>query len=332
MQKIYSYVRALFWMGPCLGFNFCVYADVGTLKDKAAESVAQCFAQQSLLLKIPNIIAPGEVIETIASQLRPSDCEVCQNDQAKALWKREVSRAQVNRLEGMMRKYGDWISLPQGGKMSPVAPTQEFWVEVMENNPSKFKDQIYCQDTYREAVIHGKVIGMCPDFPMEQVSAINRGLKNSDIELIARLNQIYQAAGYPVRFRRQTKDEYHWADTEGGANPKLSEDAFLPAQDPRYLGRFTPFWEISHLDIEDPSRRCHSEENQPRSMMLNAPNAYGFRRSGVWEWTQDRDGPLRILVGGSWHVHFYGASSGYLFSALPRHSFPYVGPGHLVRF
>jgi hypothetical protein len=226
-----------------------------------------------------------------------------------------------------MNKFGEFIPLPKDGSISPVAPTQELWVEVMRNNPSFFKEKKYCPDTYREVVKNGKRIGMCPDFPMDTIIPVSEGKKDSDVEFIAQMNLIYQNAGLDVSFRRATGDEYRWAESEGGNNPKSAED--------RDLWKFFPYGEISDRDPRDLLKPSPSGEHQPRSMVDNAPNGFGFRRSGVWEWVEDMlspDSKYRNFVGGSWSKGYPGYSaSGDPESGKPVRRSSMIGPARLVK-
>jgi hypothetical protein len=164
---------------------------------------------------------------------------------------------------------------------------------------------------------------MCPDFPMESVIAVNQGLKDSDVELMAELSRIYRNAGLSVEFRRATREEYNWADTEGGAAPKTEHDP--------HLGKAIAYFQISDKDPDDLTKPSPSGENQPRSILKNAPNAFGFRRSGVWEWVEDMDGSIRGLVGGCWDFDPRYVVSGCQNASLPDYRCHSIGPSRLVR-
>ena len=164
----------------------------------------------------------------------------------------------------------------------------------------------------------GQVIGMCPDFPVEQVAAESIGEKDSDQELIEELNRIYANAELPTRFRRAKPAEYHYADTAGGSEPKVADKAHL-AQ----LGLFTPHIDNSYQSALDGA--------QTRSIRENAPNSLGFRRSGVWEWADEMDYSRREVVGGSWHCQPSMTASGSRMSFSPNNRLFNTGPSRLVR-
>jgi hypothetical protein len=216
-------------------------------------------------------------------------------------------KGKVNQIETLL-KSNQFISLPQGGAISPLPVTQELWVEVMGNNPSQFKEKKHCPETYKEIKVDGKSIGMCPDFAPDRILAVSRGKKDSDLEFIQKLNQIYKNAGLKTKFRRQTRKEFAWADTAGEKAPKSANDPLLK--------KFTPYREIS---------------NQPRSIMTNEPNTLGFRRSGSWEWAQDKDGSYQALVGGSWFNYPAYVASGFRYSNSPRNRSYLIGSSRLVR-
>jgi hypothetical protein len=303
------------------------FATPSSLKELAAKKVAATFAQQQPLLTIPQEVAPSEVLGAIASYLSPSDFDFFQNDEASKTW----YQLKVNRIEGIMNQFGAFIPLSLNSEwsnskdaISPVAPTQELWVEVLGVNPAYFKEKKYCPDTYKEVGVNGVKIGMCPDFPVERVIAIDRGNKDSDEEFMAALKRIYTQAGLHVEFRRPTYAEYDWADTEGGTRPKL-------ATDPDF-GKATPNCDISNKDPLDLTKPSPSGDEQPRSMLMNAPNAFGFRRSGVWEWIhEDIVSSKRSVVGGSWYDFPKHAVSGYRDWFRQNLLANSVGPSRLVK-
>jgi hypothetical protein len=154
--------RFIFYFGFLNSFIFLVhsvaYATPSSLKELAAKKVAGTFPQQQPLLIIPQEIAPSEVLETIASYLSSSDFELFQNEDASKTW----YQLKVNRIEAIMNQFGDFIPLSLNPEwsdskdaISPVAPTQELWVEVLGVNPARFKEKKYCPDTYKEVVANG---------------------------------------------------------------------------------------------------------------------------------------------------------------------------------
>jgi hypothetical protein len=127
---------------------------------------------------------------------------------------------------------------------------------------------------------------------VERVIGVNQGKKESNIEFVAELSRIYRKAGLNVEFRWATSQEYDWADTAGGTAPKTQHDP--------HLWKATPYREISNRDPDDLTKPSPSKEDQPRSIWKNAPNAFGFRRSGVWERLEYKDGQKGYLAGGGW--------------------------------
>jgi hypothetical protein len=236
----------------------------------------------------------------------------------------------VSRIEEIVDKYGGFIPLPgddslsNGDEIAAFGIPQELWVEVMGNNPSFFKEEKHCpgpQGPHKKMIIHGVLISMCPEFPVETIRGTNYGKKDSDEEFIAKLNKIYEKAGRKNRFRCSRVDEYYYADTVGGASLKRESDALLDKNDPRYLGNYTPY--------------MGDEKDQPRSILENVPNALNFRRSGVQEWIMNNNfkSNPRNLVGSS-----YGHTSDIADSKNPPLSIwsgmepvKYVGPCRLVR-
>jgi hypothetical protein len=245
-------------------------------------------------------------------------------------------KAKAAKVDAILNKFGDFIALSGNPKwsdskdsISPVAPTQELWIEVLGSNPAHFREKKYCPEpgAHRIVLIRGKPVEMCVDFPVDSVIAVDQGKKDSDVEFMAALKRIYSKAGLEVEFRRPTREEYHWADTEGETSPKVGNDPDL--------GKATPYWEISNKDPKNLSNPSPSGAHQPRSIWDNAPNAFGFRRSGVWEWVEDMDVSGRGLVGGCWHGSPRYAASGYRGSVSPDYRLSDwlsdFGPARLVR-
>ena len=139
-----------------------------------------------------------------------------------------------------------------------------------------------------------KKVEMCSDFPVDSVQAQNDGRKNSDEEFINKLNRVYEILGLDTRYRRATAEEFEWADTEGGMAPKLNNDD---------LWRYATYRDISDKDPTqhpDQSPLLFSKEKQSHGVNVKEANVFGFRRSGLWEWTDNMVGADRVLVGGSW--------------------------------
>lgn len=274
---------------------------------------------------------PDEIQIKILSNLNPADLKCAAESNVKffqiARTKRVKQAAfvngykeQVKKIEELMNRFGSFIPLSGNNDwknsneaIAAAGVDQELFVTVMKHNPSKFKELKYCPNTHKVVFIDGAWVEMCPDFPVDSVSAQSRGVKDSDEELIERMNEIYHKAGLNIQFRRPTRAEYNWADTVGGVHPKVANNA----DDLVELGAAMPHMKISDRDPRNPqdaTRTSPSKERQPRSMFDNAPNLLGFRRSGVWEWVgkgsqpdassgnsgESEYDPNFGIVGGSW--------------------------------
>jgi hypothetical protein len=229
-------------------------------------------------------------------------------------WKRKVAK-----LERLFGKYGGFTKLSENKEIANFPFTQEIVVEILGNNPSVFSKVAYCFDTYMEVKIAEETISMCPDLPSDSIIAVNKGRKNSDEEIYAELNRIYKNAGLVKEniFGRATFEEWNYADTEDGTNPKLSEHSNLSQDDSKFLGKFTPYLLFSDVF--------------PRSVFKNAPNAWGFRRAGNLEWVEDMKGWYRLVVGGSWYHLPNKAISGSWSMKSPFTPHSYIGASRMVR-
>lgn len=210
-----------------------------------------------------------------------------------------------------------------------IGVSQELWFEVMGNNPSRFKEKKYCPETYREVEVietDGTIekVPLCPELPVERVQIKNGRERNSNEEFIDRFNIALALAHKDFRVRSATVYEYLWADTEGEKNPKRVDDP--------------DFWQyVTHhlisnkapLDLSQPSP---SGESQPHGVKAKKGNAFGFKRSGVWELTGDIDRRWVIAVGGSWfHGPWDGASEDKRMGVGPLFSESWLGAARLVR-
>ena len=292
---------------------------------------------KELEVKIPDDLV-GETMSFVNDQT----LEGLTRDFRKFAYERDHNRwlAKVAQIERLFRKYdvlgqtrGGFILLPGGdAAISSTGVDQELWVTVMGNNPSFFKLDRYCPagapGAYKEIEVRGVVVGMCPDLPVDMFSQVRDG--NYDKKFQDELNRIYQNAGLATRFRDQRYDEYFYADTQGGEvnrrgevcykpdnyRPKLEEHALLDPGHTDFLGKYTPYREISG--------QSPSGDHQPRSIAQNAPNSLGFRRSGVWEWVSEN-----MIIGGSWRQAPMFSASSYQFIANSHREA--LGPSRLVK-
>ena len=283
--------------------------------------------------QLPVLDFPIELVGMVYSHLSPKKLELVSKTTRKSYAAartvdRDRYRQKLKRAEKLL---GDFILLPipQVGSIAASAYPQELWVEVMHNNPSDFKKKKYCPKTHKEVEVFKedgstRKVEMCSDFPVDRVNANDRE-KDSDGEFINKLNRIYEILELDTRYRRATVEEYEWADTEGGRAPKLNNDD---------LWRYATYLEISD---EDPTQHpgqsplLFSKEIQPHGVNSKEANTFGFRRSGLWEWTDNMLGGDRVLVGGGWGSSRDYAVSGFRFGYCPNTRSTGVGPARLVR-
>lgn len=191
--------------------------------------------------------------------------------------------------------------------IAAIGMTEAFLVELLGRNPSDRHGLLdfrirFCADEYRELMIRGVRVGMCPSFPASGTSFIDNE------KILVDLNLVYEKAGRPDRFRMQSIAEYSWADTVGGQKPKREHDRDL--------------WKYANI----------ANDERQRSVFANKPNPLGFRRSGVWEWTSDwYNSQARNLIGASYRATALGAASGALIQYDPTVQYETVGPSRLVR-
>jgi len=329
----------------------CVIAGFGTLVSGESFAVGDRGFQDLPFEIIQNIYSPmnlkerrearvNRLTDAVAVDLNKGDIGIV-GSKFKEKFERIENLLELDQfieLPVKARTWRDWLwdskDFGPSHAISHIGVSQELWFEVMGNNPSKFKEEKYCPDgpgkhkfgsVFKQDGTTEKV-PMCPDLPVEQVQAENDGNKNSDEEFITRLNKAFELAGKDIKFRRATFKEYVWADTEGGTNPKL-------ANDPNFW-KYATHYKISNLDpTQDPDLniRLSSNEGQTHGVKAKDGTSLGFKRSGVWEWTVDMEGSLRVFVGGSWDDLPELATSGNRGAGWPDNQDSNFGAARLVR-
>ena len=199
------------------------------------------------------------------------------------------------------------VTLSKAFEIGATEITQLQWVVVMGSNPSYFKEEKYCKDSYAE--ING--VAICADLPVERVSW------NEIQDFIAEYNKRAKDA---YTYRLPTEAEWEYAARAG------TQTAYAFGEDVSKLKDYAWYYENS--------------ENQSHSVATKAANAWGLydMHGNVWEWVNDwyegqlkggtdpkgpQSGSFRVIRGGGW---FNGAS--YLRSGFRGN----VGPGERINF
>lgn len=275
---------------------------------------------------------PVEMVEEIFSHLSPQELRAARvDDRTDAIIEfmdPNSFNKRFKRIEALL-ELEEFIPLPNSNQaLSHIGISQELWVEVMGNNPSRFTDKKYCPNSHKIKDVYRKngnvvKVEMCRDLPVETIKAKEGESKYSDQAFIDRLNVLYEIQKLDTRFRRATAQEYSWADEAGGIAPKQIMDT--------EFWKYVTYHQISDRAPLDLSRPSPSGEHQTHGVKAKLPNILGFYRSGVWEWTDTVVDSVRVLVGGSWSTVPERAVSGfrYLIHVGPR--VPAIGAARLVR-
>ena len=183
------------------------------------------------------------------------------------------------------------VTLTKDFEIGSTEVTQLQWVVVMGSNPSHFKEESYCPESYME--ING--VSLCSDFPVESVSW------NAVKEYISAYNK---RAKDNFTYRLPTETEWEFA-ARAGTSTAYS------------FGN-------SSSELTDYAWFSENSGEQTRAVATKKPNPLGIYdvHGNVWEWVEDwYDGPYpnssvtnprslnprglisifsRIIRGGSW--------------------------------
>ena len=156
-------------------------------------------------------------------------------------------------------------TLTKGFEIGSTEVTQLQWVVVMGSNPSFFKKDSYCPESYMEI----KGVSLCPDFPVESVSW------NDVKEYISAYNE---RAKDNFTYRLPTETEWEFA-ARAGTNTQYS---------------FFPTIKRGSELLPDYAWFSGNSENQTRAVATKKPNPLGIYdvHGNVLEWVEDVYGDI----------------------------------------
>ncbi len=202
------------------------------------------------------------------------------------------------------------VTLSKDFEIGATEVTQLQWVVVRGSNPSYFKEESYCPDSYME--ING--VGLCSDLPVERVSW------NEIREFITEYNNRAND-GYTYSLPTEAQWEY--------AARASTQTAYSFGDNPSQLGTYAWYSENSN--------------NQTHYVASKAANPWGLydMHGNVWEWVQDRydlfsssattdpvgptSGSNRVLRGGGWYGLAQYLRSAFRHFGAPDYSIGNVG-------
>jgi len=190
-----------------------------------------------------------------------------------------------------------------GFQMEVTDVTQMQYFKIMGSNPSRFKTQAYCPNSFTS---DGG--GMCPNNPVETVSW------NDAQNYINKLN----AGNDGFNYRLPTEAEWEYA-ARAGTNTTYS-----------FGDSASTLGDYAWIDSNSGSKT--------HEVKTKKPNAFGLydMHGNVWQWVQDwygnydvndstnpkgaSSGSSRVLRGGSWKYDAGGARSAFRYSGSPGNS------------
>jgi formylglycine-generating enzyme required for sulfatase activity len=216
--------------------------------------------------------------------------------------------------EAMVRELGHFVSIPGGTyeigsppeeanrkdneklhsinlsefSIMDAAVTQEIYAKVMGANPSNFKEQRYCPQSFKEIEVKGVRVPVCADHPVEMVSWDDAN------EFIRHLNA--RATNYKYALPTE-------AQIEVGFRGGTSTAYVTGRNDDIGLGNYVWY-----------NGNSRSQTHPVKSKLANK---FGIYRCGVQEWAQDwyeesyssstgldpqgpTSGVYRVIRGGGW--------------------------------
>ena len=204
--------------------------------------------------------------------------------------------------------------------------TQRQWVDVMGENPSFFKEQRFCVDSYQSIDTDKGVVTLCPNHPVENISWYE--VQNFIDKLNKRLG-LKGCYGMPKVsakcLRLPTEAEWEFA-ARGGTTT-----AYSFGDDPTLLDKYGQYAENSNKQ----THRIRAKEANPFGLYDMHGN--------VWEWVQDiykenlpggEDPienitssltPLRAIRGGSGNESTKYLRSAYRSNGRPEQGYNVVG-------
>jgi formylglycine-generating enzyme required for sulfatase activity len=196
-------------------------------------------------------------------------------------------------------------------EISETAVTQESYVLITGTNPSYFKEQKYCPESFKEIEVNKMKIPACSDHPVETVSW------DEAKQYVKRLSDQDSKFTYSL----PTEAQLEVAFRGGSTTAHVSGDGLT-------LGDYV--WYSANSG------------GQTHSVKSRVPNAYGIYRSSVLEWVSDWYsesyqgglgidptgafwGPLRVARGGGWDSKPKHCRSAYRCSLSPGKKWDSLG-------
>jgi formylglycine-generating enzyme required for sulfatase activity len=201
------------------------------------------------------------------------------------------------------------VTISKDFSLMKTEVTQSQWVNVMGSNPSKFKNQQNCPESF--AIING--VGLCPNNPVEMVSW-------NDVQaFIAKLNAL---EGRNV-YRLPTEAEWEFAARAGTVT------AYSFGSDD--LNKYAWFYGNSNVN--------GNYQTHPVAGKLSNTNGLFDMHGNVWEWVQDmyqsnlpggidpveNAGSFRVFRGGSFDFNAQDLRSANRYGGGADYRYGYVG-------
>ena len=196
------------------------------------------------------------------------------------------------------------VTIKHSFVMGKYEVTQRQWFDVMDENPSYFKEKKYCGDFVESKNRYveiknrkGEKVGMCPNHPVEMVSW------SDTMEFFRRLNKREGNSGCGGNSRAKgcwrlpTEAEWEYAARSGATSRQFF------GENEKDLGKYAWYYKNSN-------RQTHAVGTKEAG-----PKGIHDMHGNVWEWMMDKDteellgggddplpqvGPIPVIRGGGW--------------------------------
>ena len=221
------------------------------------------------------------------------------------------------------------VKIKKAFELMQTHVTQWMWFKVMGDNPSEFKKKEHCPESYIQLPnAAGQSVGMCPDHPVEKVSALkdqaHPDYKYSVYAFIEKLHELSERDDPIIkevfpdhkkgdRYRLPTEQEYEYVVKNRGKN----NGTYFFGENESKLKKYGYYYQNSHDQTQPVA--------QLKPLMVDGDKPFWDIVGNVYVWTDSFMGSFRVIRGGGWSNCARDLRSAFRFSYGPGCSYDHVG-------